>query len=186
MDYAPTFTRRLKVYYTSLGAPHQAVWRISNIADLDTFIEDVGGAFKATLHNTDTISRYEVAAQGSNVFLPVVAPSIGLGAGGRSGTAPTTLGQTLATQRTVSGRCVDGSRWKFVWFNALDADYDDFVINVDELDAADISYLNQLETSGATGQLLGNSGQSLQQVYRRYTIAINDHYVALYRRTRAG
>lgn len=186
MDFSADYTRRLKVKYTSLSQPHQAIWRIANTTNVATFIDTVGAAFKATIHNGDAVIGYELAAQGTGVFLPVSSPPSGVGAGGRSGFPPTTTGLALATQRTLSGRTINGGRWKFVSFNSLDAEYDDFVINVDELDAADQDYIVALLDAGDAGDLVGNDGSSVVTIYPRMTVAINDHYVALYRRTRAG
>lgn len=186
MDFAADFTRRVKVWYTSLGQQHQAVWRIGDTINQADIAFDLGSVFKNTIHNTDNVIRFEYAAKGSNVFLPLTVDPGPIGPGGRSGTAPTAIGLHMATQRTISGRTVAGNRWKFVWFNALDAEYDDFKQNPDELDTADITFINAMVAMGVAGDLVGNDGQSVAQIYPRITTAVNDHYVRLYRRTRAG
>ena len=186
MDYAADYTARLKVHYTSMGMPHSAVWRIGDYADAITLTGSIGAAFRATIHNTDVVSRYEAAPVGSNVFLPVSAIAAGIGPGGRSGTLPAAIGLHMATQLTLSGRTAAGGKWKFVKFFSMYSEYDDFAINPDEWDTADLDFREELLSEGSTGRLVGNDGSPLSQVYTRMTVAVNDHYVALYRRTRAG
>jgi hypothetical protein len=82
-DFAPNFTARFRVKYTSLGKTHTQIWRLSSAVDDPTGIADKVGLYyedlSPVLFADLTIVSADFAPADSDIFLPAPTPVFGGG-----------------------------------------------------------------------------------------------------------
>lgn len=183
MNFADDYTGRIRILYTSQGIQHYATYRAPTKLLGQEALMDIGPAFRQHIHNSDAVLAVDYAEQGSSVFLPITAPTGTLGAGGRTGFLPGTTNMHKSLMRTISGRSVNGSKWRFCVFNSLNAELDDFKLDLDDMDGADIGLIDALQGAADLGGLICNDSSSLTQIYRRWTVKPNDAWIARFRKT---
>lgn len=82
-DFAPNFTARYRLKYTSLGKSHSMLWRQSSAVTTGETIAEKVGLFlddlAPILFNDFTITGADFALADSDVFLPSFVPAFGGG-----------------------------------------------------------------------------------------------------------
>lgn len=183
-DYAPNFTARYKLTYSSEGDQHQCVTRwpsantqIANVAAAITFWTFFFNDTEDLRHTSFTVLGAEYAAADSNTFLPVDAPTEVA-----AGTIATASGPTTAIIHTNwAGRSALGAKMRFMMFglrwNLADSTtYLDFRVSQAE-DVTVAVVAGRLLAAG----MVGPDDEALAQVYNRVSIKPNDAWVRIRR-----
>lgn len=144
--YAPNFTRRLKISYTSLGQNSTMQLRLAPGVDQEAaqdFLHDAMANIAANFHTSFAFVGAELCNQGENFFLPVpLATSLANFAGTSSGSLENVREfRTCAVQ--FVGKSLIGNPWRLSIYGAIVAPYnsggagtsDDFRINASDVTA---------------------------------------------------
>lgn len=99
-DFAPNFTARARLKYSSLGKNHSMMWRVSSAetdptgisAKIGLFLDDLA----PILFNDFTVIGLDFALADSDVFLPAPTPAFGGGDVSAGGGVPTDAAVSLS------------------------------------------------------------------------------------------
>lgn len=184
-DFAPNFTPRYKVRYSSLGATHTMQFRISRGSTNFTGIATKVGAFLAAIQSTLfddwTVLGALGAFEDSDIFLPVEEPANPTGAIA----VPTVLGVHRPLSISFPGRSILGQRAILYLYGAAYfpvatvATHADYRLTSAENApiAAAITALNELSPA-----IVGNDDATVVW-YQYANQKINDHWL---RKARQG
>lgn len=99
-DFAPNFTARFRVKYSSLGKSHSMIWRVASSVTDPTGISAKVGLFlddmAPVLFNDFTVVSADFAAADSDIFLPAPTPAFGGGDVNVTGSVPTDAAVSLS------------------------------------------------------------------------------------------
>lgn len=187
-DFAPNFTPRVEMQYTTLGRPHAMRWRIARGAT----VTDAEGAaskmiaflnaFRAALFTDFSITGWNWCAEDASAFLPIT-PTSGSFLGGTSGLPLEAVRRTVsAKQITFTGRSlIGGPATVYLYgtsFTPEAGSGNEFrILSTESTDlAAAITALSELSPA-----LVASDNQVV--IWKAYAnLKYNDHYVSKVRK----
>lgn len=183
-DFAPNFTPRLRIRYTSLGKTHSQIWRVvRGVTDPSGLVGKVHSYLNAmvpALWSDFTILGADWALEDSDVFLPVTPPAAVTGANDASGAHTT----DAAFAFSFVGRSSAGAKHRVFQYGTTGAGAfgsvlaNDFRLNVAESApiAAAVTALNELSPAVAANDGFGVTW------YPYANMKYNDNWVKRLRR----
>jgi len=162
-DFAPNFTARYRIRYSSLGKTHTMTWRLlAGVTDPSALIAKIGlflAEFNSNLYADWHILSADFALADSDVFLPAAMPTNPTGAVAVDATklsdaaiAISFVGRTIAGGRarmflygTAYGaaiRVTSGNDWKFL--SSEDADVSAGIVRLNETSPAIVGNDNEV------------------------------------------
>jgi hypothetical protein len=183
-DFAPNFTARYRIRYTSLGKTHSTTWRLVNTVTDPSGVASKMGLFLAdlapNLYSDWTIVGADFALADSDVFLPAVEPANPTGAVSTGGAA----GSDAAFQMGFVGRSTAGGRARFFIFGTnIAADVRDVVGNDFRVKSAELASISAaIVRLNETAPALVANDNHVATWYEYANMKYNDRWVRRLRR----
>lgn len=184
-DFAPNFTARYRVRYTTLGKAHSMTWRVASSVTDPTGVASKMGLFLDDLAESMwddwTIVGADFAAADTDIFLPATPPSFSGGAQAVSGSHPT----DGAIAISFVGRTTGGNKARFFLYGFA------FVANVRVTELNDWKVLSSENSAGVgdaivrlneTSPALVGNDDNTAIWYEYVNVKYNDRWVRKMRR----
>jgi len=183
-DFAPNYTARYRIRYTSLGKSHSMTWRVASSVTDPAGIAAKVGLFLADLEpilwNDWTLTGADFALADSDVFLPAVLPDAPTGAVSTSGS----VSNDAAISLSFVGRSTAGLKARMFIYGTDGAaflrvaDGQDFRLTSAEEPAISDAIVRLNETSPA---IVAND-DAVATFYEYVNIKYNDRWLRRFRR----
>jgi len=183
-DFAPNYTARYRVRYSSLGKTHSCTWRVASSVTDPAGVADKFGLFLADMQGSlwedFTVIGADFAEADSDVFLPAVAPDNPTGAVAVAGS----FVSDAAFQLSFVARTALGGKARFFLYGTNDVELmrdakgNDLKLLSSESTQISNAVVRLNETSPA---LVGND-DSIASWYEYVNMKYNDRWVRRLRR----